>query len=109
MTQEKMPDLHLGFARLTFTDRDRKVFIGVALVGWVLMAAGVVNGLVTADVHKLLTSAGMLIVFSTFLVDRFGLRIFIAQPDSTAERVLKGIQLFGLLILATGWAYRFLY
>ena len=104
-----MPDLHLGFARLTFTERDRKVFIGLALVAWVLFAAAMVNGLVTSEVHKVLTNAGLLMIMSTFLLDRFGLRIFAVAPESKAEKVLQGIQLLGLLIAATGWAYRFLY
>lgn len=108
-SNETMPDLHLGFARLTFTERDRKIFVAVALLAWVIFAAAMVNGFVKADVHAVLTNLGMLFIFSSFLLDRYGLRIFAVLPDSKLEKVLRAVQLLGMLIFATGWAYRLLY
>jgi uncharacterized membrane protein len=109
MAEEKSPTLHVGFAKLTLTERDRKVFNLLGLCIWPFFAAGLIEAVRTGDIHKSLTAAGAILIVSGFLVGKEGLRIFAMQPGSTSEKLVTSLAFAGLLLMATGWAYRLLY
>lgn len=109
MNPEKSESLHLGFAKITLTKRDRQVFNVMAMVFLPMLAAAAINAFRADELHLVLSHCGLVLVLISYLVGREGLRIFAAEPGSNSEKILVLLTFGGVFTTATGWAYRMLY
>ena len=109
MNAERSESLHLGFAQLKLTKRDRQVLNLMVMIFLPVLAAGVISAFRAGELHLVLSHGGMVLVLVSYLIGREGLGIFASAPGSTSEKVLALLTFGGVFITATGWAYRLLY
>lgn len=107
--EQKAQELNLGFAKLSLTERDRRIFNLLAMLFLPVFAAMCIEAIRLGDIHKMLSNGGLVLVFASYLLGKEGLRIFAMEAGSASERALTLLTFIGLGICATGWAYRLLY
>ena len=107
--EQKAQELNLGFAKLSLTERDRRVFNLLAMIFLPLFAAMSIEAIRLGDIHRSLSNSGLVLVLVSYLLGKEGLRIFAMEAGGASEKVLTLVTFVGMGICATGWAYRFLY